>query len=273
MTLKPRVKGVTLNRDSYLQTCFCNCLARILFSFYFFCSFFSIPFCEFDNQIFFQIHMISFQEKFQSVKYFKKMNISKNIWENFVQNDTKVGFWLFKLYTEMEIIFVKDAFHKHLNRFLSLLRTPWGRESSSEVFNSNSCCMYWEVDPLHGLINDSPRVSEAGVAYHHSYLKLIQSLTICFQEGPLTLYTDTQHHCLNVINDKFIVAQNVQNNKQMDSPHPPSASLPSLRFVRYNEAEVLKPMTTASPMVQAKRMVILRDNTYPFQRHWTIKNE
>lgn len=65
---------------------------------------------------------------------------------------------------------------------------------------------------------------------------------------------------------KFIVAQNVQNNKQMDSPYirpPPLASLPSLRLIRHNEAEFLKPMTTASPMVQAKRMVILRDNTYP----------
>lgn len=68
---------------------------------------------------------------------------------------------------------------------------------------------------------------------------------------------------VNVINDKFIVAQNVQNNKQMDSPYPPVMSRPSLWFIRHNEAEFLKPMTTASPMVQAKRMVILRDNTYP----------
>ena len=33
----------------------------------------------------------------------------------------------------------------------------------------------------------------------------------------LKLYRHTTS-CLNVINDKFIVAQNVQNNKQMDSP-------------------------------------------------------
>lgn len=63
---------------------------------------------------------------------------------------------------------------------------------------------------------------------------------------------------------KFIVAQNVQKNKQMDSPSPtrehPS---PPSGFIRHNEAEFLNPMTTASPMVQAKRMVILRDNTYP----------
>lgn len=47
------------------------------------------------------------------------------------------------------------------------------------------------------------------------------------------------------------------------APTHPLASLPSHWFSRHNEAEDLKPMTTASPMVQAKRMVILRDNTYP----------
>lgn len=35
---------------------------------------------------------------------------------------------------------------------------------------------------------------------------------------------------LNLINDKFIVAQNVQNNKQMDSPHPPPSNLPVTFF-------------------------------------------
>lgn len=51
----------------------------------------------------------------------------------------------------------------------------------------------------------------------------------------------------------------------MDSPGPLPTwrpSPPSCSFA-INEAEFLKPMTTASPMVQAKRMVILRDNTYP----------
>ena len=33
------------------------------------------------------------------------------------------------------------------------------------------------------------------------------------------------HHWLNVINDKFIVAQNVQNNKQMDCPPPSTIPL------------------------------------------------
>lgn len=64
---------------------------------------------------------------------------------------------------------------------------------------------------------------------------------------------------------KFIVAQNVQNNKQMDHPSPPAPTPHMLGFslslsLCHNEAEVLKTysVTTASPMVQAKRMVILR---------------
>lgn len=36
------------------------------------------------------------------------------------------------------------------------------------------------------------------------------------------------------------------------APYPPTASPPSLWFIRHNEAEFLKPMTTASPMVRAK---------------------
>lgn len=61
---------------------------------------------------------------------------------------------------------------------------------------------------------------------------------------------------MNVINDKFIVAQNIQKNKQMyPTPH--------LLLIGHNEAELLKPMTTASPMVQAKCVVIPRDDTNP----------
>lgn len=55
----------------------------------------------------------------------------------------------------------------------------------------------------------------------------------------------------------------------MDSPGPLPTwrpSPPSGSFA-INEAEFLKPMTTASPMVQAKRMVILRDNNTQFQHH------
>lgn len=56
---------------------------------------------------------------------------------------------------------------------------------------------------------------------------------------------------LSLINDKFIVAQNVQNNKQMDSPLPPPIQVAHY-FLRQYEVEELEPMTTASPIVQAK---------------------
>lgn len=42
-------------------------------------------------------------------------------------------------------------------------------------------------------------------------------------------------------------------------PEPPIAA----RSFATMELSSLKPMTTASPMVGAKRMVTLRDNTYP----------
>ncbi len=69
----------------------------------------------------------------------------------------------------------------------------------------------------------------------------------------------------------LFLAQNVQNNKQMDPPpHPPPCPVWTPRWY---EVEDLEQMSTASPMVQAKTHGFLRDNTYPIQIHRTIKNE
>lgn len=94
------------------------------------------------------------------------------------------------------------------------------------------------------------------------------------------LPTETQHWWLNVINESLLLHKMYKITSKWTALAPPSPKIPlvpppitttthhpepppAARSFATMELSSLKPMTTASPMVGAKRMVTLRDNTYP----------